>query len=115
MFTEQLAAQSDHDEDLPVILADLDRRLERLGESALVITGALGMADRGLAPAALAAVTGLEDPAPVRGLHELARAHLLAQASASDDVQLRHPLLAEAVRRRLVPTEAAAFHRRWRS
>ena len=113
LFSEQLAAQAGDDEDLPVILADLlDRRLERLGEAALVITGALGVADRGLAPTVLAPVTGLDERALVRGLHQLARAHLLAQASASEDVQLRHPLLAEAVRRRLVSTEAAAFHRR---
>ena len=113
MFTEQLAAHEGADTILPVVLADLlDRRLERLDDSANVITRALGVADRGLAPAALAAVTGLEESPLVRGLRELTRTHLLAPASASGDVQLRHPLLAEAVRRRLVPGEAAAVHRR---
>jgi hypothetical protein len=113
LFTEQLAAQAGTDADLPVVLADLlDRRLERLDDSAQVITRALGVADRGLEPPTLAAVTGLEEPMFVRGLRELTQAHLLAQPHASEGVELRHPLLAEAVRRRLVASEATGLHRR---
>jgi hypothetical protein len=113
LFTEQLAAQAGADTDLPVILADLlDRRLDQLDQTAQDITRALGVADRGLAPPVLAAVTGHDEGALTQGLRDLTSRRLLAPTSRSGDVQLRHPLLAEAVRRRLVAGEAATVHQR---
>ena len=45
-------------------------------------------------------------------LRELGEQRLLAATTSPHDVQLRHPLLAEAIRRRLVAGEASAEHRR---
>ena len=45
-------------------------------------------------------------------LRDLDRHRLLAASALGQDVQLRHPLLAEAVRRRLVAGEASDVHRR---
>jgi tetratricopeptide (TPR) repeat protein len=55
--------------------------------------------------------SGLERDALVRGLRELADRHLLAP-EANGRVWLRHPLVAEAVRRRLLGPEATDVHRR---
>ncbi|WP_344042268.1 hypothetical protein [Nocardioides panacihumi] len=59
----------------------------------------------------LAAVTDLAPADLTSGLHELADRCLLA-AATNRAVELRHPLLAEAIRRRLVGPEAAEEHRR---
>lgn len=113
LFTEQLAAQAGSETDLPTALTDLlDRRLHDLDDTAHVVTRALGVADRGLPLPVLAAVTNEDEDALLHTLRELARRHLLAPTDSATDVQLKHPLLAEAVRRRLVAGEAAGVHRR---
>ena len=89
----------------------LDRRLEGLTGGALAVTTALGVADRGLPEPVLVEVAGLERERLMAALHELADRHLLS-IDVTPDAQLRHPLLAEAARRRLVPGEAAHTHSR---
>lgn len=112
-FTEQLAVHAHDHVVLPEVLADLlDRRLDQLDEPAQAVTRVLGVADRPLSSRIVAAATGLEDHALLHGLRLLSRAHLLSESDAAGEVQLRHPLLAEAVRRRLVGHEAASVHRR---
>ncbi len=112
LFTEQLAAQGDDDQPLPQLLGDLlDRRIEGLDPQAWTIARALGVADRALTDTLLTEVTGLETAELAQGLHELDQ-HRLLRDSTGHDVELRHPLLAEAVRRRLVAPEAVDEHRR---
>ncbi len=111
LFTEQLAGLDDTEE-LPQLLGDLlDRRLSGLGERAWAVSRALGVADRPLSDVLLAEVTGLGPTELVAALHELGARHLLHSA-AGHHVELRHPLLAEAIRRRLVAIELADEHRR---
>ena len=113
LFTEQLAAQDDRDRSLPRLLADLlDRRLEQLAPSTWAVVAALGIADRALTTTMLRDVTTLTSLALTAELHDLDQRRLLASPGDGHGVQLRHPLLAEAVRRRLVPGEAADQHRR---
>ena len=111
LFTEQLAAQADDSGTLPDLLADLlDRRLEDLDPHAWAAARALGTADRPLPEPLLSAVTALAGEELHAGLRALDRRRLLA--TTERDVALRHPLLAEAVRRRLLPGEATDAHRR---
>ena len=65
------------------------------------IARALGVADRPLPDGLLSDVTTLASAELAAGLHQLADRRLL-HPSGDQDVQLRHPLLAEAIRRRLV-------------
>ena len=112
LFTEQLAAQAGDDQPLPDVLADLlDRRLDGLDEPAWRIARALGVADRPLADGLLSEVTTLAMAGLTAGLHQLSDRRLL-HPSGDHDVELRHPLLAEAIRRRLVGPESADEHRR---
>ena len=99
-------------QDLPRLLADLlDQRLSGLGASASAIARALGVADRSLPDALLADVAGLAPAELAAGLRELADRRLLRPATGHH-VELRHPLLAEAIRRRLVALEVTDEHRR---
>ncbi|MEP9381616.1 ATP-binding protein [Nocardioides cheoyonin] len=108
LFTEQLAVHSAGS--LPSLLADvLDQRLEQLEGAPYAVARALGIADRTVPVAVLCAATGLHAEALVPALRDLRDRHLLAEAGPTD-VALRHPLLAEAVRRRLVAGEAADAH-----
>jgi tetratricopeptide (TPR) repeat protein len=112
LFTEQLAAQPDTSQPLPELLSELlDRRIEGLGQAAWAIGRALGVADRALPDRLLSDVTRLAPGELSQGLHELADRHLLRR-SVQNDVQLRHPLLAEAVQRRLTAPEIVDEHRR---
>ena len=116
LFTEQLAAQSagaGGDLPLPRLLADLlDQRLDGLAGTTWAVVRALGVADRPLTDSELCAITELTAADVMDELRELDRRRLLRPASTGPDAHLRHPLLAEAVRRRLVAGEAAAQHRR---
>jgi tetratricopeptide (TPR) repeat protein len=113
LFTEQLVAQSGDDQPLPDVLADLlDRRLGELEESAWLVARALGIADRPLSHVELRDVTTLAPDGLTAQLRVLDRRRLLATSTIGEGVQLRHPLLAEAVRRRLVAGEASEVHRR---
>ena len=111
LFTEQLAGL-DGTEELPRLLGDLlDQRLSGLGAPAWAIARALGVADRPLPDALLAEVAGLAPAELSAGLHELADRRLLRPVTGHH-VELRHPLLAEAIRRRLVAIEVTDEHRR---
>ena len=110
LFTEQLAAHRDDGTALPRFLTDLlDQRFAAIADDAWLVARALGTADRSLPPAHLEVATGLGGDRLVGALRELRRRHLVR--SDVDRAQLRHPLLAEAIRRRLVPGEAAGVHR----
>jgi tetratricopeptide (TPR) repeat protein len=110
LFTEQLAAQAKDTGALPELLADLlDRRLDNLDLPARAIARTLGAADRALPEPILRAATALPADELHTGLHGLDQRRLLAVTER--DVALRHPLLAEAARRRLLPGEAAETHR----
>ena len=111
LFTEQLAAHLDDDHGLPDLLADLlDRRLDGLTEPAWAVLRTLGVAERPLAPAQLAAVSALPHEQLTTQLHAL-RTRRLIRPSSDELVHLQHPLLAEAIQRRLVPGEGTGVHR----
>ena len=112
LFTEQLAAHgSGGDDQLPRLLGDLlDRRIEGLSPSAWQVARCLGVADRPLPHSLVEQASGQAATVVTAGLQQLAEARLL-KPDADGLVQLRHPLLAEAVRRRLVPGESQEAHR----
>jgi hypothetical protein len=113
LFTDQLAVQPEGSDAVPRLLADLlDRRLEGLDVTAWAVAGALGVADRPLSVGQLGEVTGLASEDLTRGLRQLDTRRLLGDPADRQEVQLRHPLLAEAVRRHLVGGETADLHRR---
>ncbi len=110
LFTEQLAAGLDEDHPLPRLLGDLlDQRLSGLGDHPRAVAVALAVVDRALSDSQLREVTGLASGALTEGLRELSGRRLLA--GTGHDVQLRHPLLAEAVRRSMVLAESVEAHR----
>ena len=116
LFTEQLAAElmdgRDAEDGLPRRLTELlDRRLTGVGQDSWRVARALGVADRELTRPQLRQVTGLSDDALSARLHELDDRRLLA-VTEGHDVRVRHPLLAEAIRLRLMPGEATDQHRR---
>jgi tetratricopeptide (TPR) repeat protein len=116
LFTEQLAAEAQNatgeEEALPRRLAELlDRRLVGIKGDEWRVARALGIADRELTHLQLQQVTGLSaDPLSVV-LHGLTEGRLLG-AGGGAQVRLRHPLLAEAIRSRMVPGEASEEHGR---
>ncbi len=110
LFTEQLAAHLDDDQALPRLLLDLlDRRLAGLSGTAWAVTRVLGVAARPMTAAQLARATGIDRASLTTALHTL-QARRLVRSAPSDTVELHHPLLAEATRRRLVPGEATDVH-----
>ncbi|MFC7494939.1 MULTISPECIES: ATP-binding protein [unclassified Nocardioides] len=112
LFAEQLAMLQPGEDVLPSLLGDLlDRRLAGLGGDTWAIARALGIADRPLSAAELCSITGLTPAGLTGGLHRL-RDRGLVGTAGDGGVRLRHPLFAEAVRRRLVPGEAEDEHRR---
>lgn len=113
LFTEQLAAEAITGESTPRLLVDLlDRRLDGLSDAAWPAARAMGVADRALSGDQLQKVTALSGAQLDDCLRELRKHRLLAATTSPHDVRLRHPLLAEAIRRRLVAGEARAEHRR---
>ncbi|HEU5035415.1 MAG TPA: AAA family ATPase [Nocardioides sp.] len=116
LFTEHLAEhvalQPTGRDELPWPLADLlDERLADVDDDEWVVCRALGIADRPLSDEQLRAATALSSRRLTTALHLLEGRHLVVTAG-EHDVRLRHPLLAEAVRRRVVAGEATAVHRR---
>ena len=110
LFTEQLAAQIDDEQPFPRLLGDLlDQRLDGLQGNARSAAVALAVADRPLTDPQLREVTGLASGELAEGLRQLAERRLLA--GSDRDVTLRHPLLAEAVRRSMVLAESVEAHR----
>ena len=111
LFTEQLATHSGDTDAMPVLLAELlNRRLEGVSGAAWAVLRALGLAERPLSPAVLGPTAGLAHPELTNELRAL-EARRLLRTAADDRVELRHPLLAEAVRRRVVAGEGAPTHR----
>lgn len=109
LFTEQLATRPDPAGDLPVVLADLlDHRLNVLDGAPWDLAVALAVADRPVGDDDLASATGLDHREVALALRHLRRRHLVTTGSATP--ALRHPLLAEAVRRRLTATERRLVH-----
>jgi hypothetical protein len=110
LFTAQLAAHGE-DGDLPRLLADLlDSRLGTLDGSAWRVARVLGVADRPLRFDVLAEAAGGDADSVRSGLRALADRWLVTSHGAQSAV-LAHPLLAEAVRRRLLPGEGPEQHR----
>jgi len=108
LFTEQLASAGRNT--VPDGLADLlDSRLGVLDGDEWSIMCALGVADRPLPSPVLQAAASLDADQMVAGLRDLSDRRLLG--AGGDAARLRHPLLGEAVRRRLVPGEARLQHR----
>ena len=111
LFTEQLAAQHEQDQALPGVLQDLlDQRLEGLQGPAWPVARDLAVADRALPSGLLVTTTGLAGTEVSDGLRALGDRRLLAPSTGSD-VAVRHPLLAEAIRRRLTALERVEAHR----
>ena len=110
LFTEQLATAAPGTEPRGLD-ALFDGDLADLDEDAWSVVRALGVADRPLLPDTLGDASGLDGSDLVIALRDLAGRRLLSGGD-SDAAGLRHPLIAEAVRRRLVPGEAAPQHRR---
>ena len=98
---------------LPTVLGDLlDRRLDDLDAGSWPLARTLAVADRPVDPGLLGGVTGLGPDLLTAALRDLEARRLLREQPAAGTVELRHPLLAEAMRRRLVAGEAATEHGR---
>ncbi len=108
LFTEHLASGGRSGDALPDVLASaLSRRLDRLDGDDWLLVRTLGIADRALTVEQLVRAADVHaDPVP--SLRTLVRQRLVA--SVDDQVQLRHPLVGEAVRAMLVPGEARDVH-----
>ena len=110
LFTEQLVSASS-DGDVPSLLADLlDRRIGTLDGAPWTVARALAVVDRPLDEAALAEVADLNPAELVEAMHQLRDKRLLVMSAGG--AALSHPLLAEAIRRRLSTTEARDQHHR---
>ena len=121
LFTQQLASSGPLHGTLP---EELDRllaqRLDHLDNEAWKLARGLAVADRPLHAAHLAQASGVGDP--TASLRTLISQRLVATTIASDSeptassdgatVTLAHPVIAEAVRNRLVPGEATHVHAR---
>ncbi len=109
LFTEQLAVHLD-DEQMPALLADLlDRRLTGLTDLGWAVMRTLGIAERPLPPDVLSVAGGLSADELTSQLRDLRSRRLVRLGDGAVDLQ--HPLLAEAVRRRMVAGEDTAAHR----
>ena len=112
LFVEQLAAHvhGPASEGPPDLLSELlDQRVRGLAGEAARVANALAVADRGLSLDLLSSVTALNDEDMATGLHRLADRWLLRSGTGAI-VELRHPLVAEALRRKLVIPESRALH-----
>ena len=108
LYTDQLAGAADGE--VPRQLADLlDLRLGQLEGEPWQVARVLGVAERPLAPDDLRAATGLTADEQLRGLAGLMERRLL-RTDATERVALSHPLFRDAIRRRLLPGEAATVH-----
>ncbi|HEY3016521.1 MAG TPA: AAA family ATPase, partial [Nocardioides sp.] len=117
LFTEQLAAQSDHEAGtdaaaVPRLLTDLlDQRIRGLDDDAWSVACVLAAGDRPITGAQLSEVAGVPDGDLTAGLRSLDRRRLLS-TGPSKEITLSHPLIAESVRRRSLPIELADAQRR---
>lgn len=112
LFAEQLAAQPDG-QPMPALLADLlDQRLLGIGTTGWPVARTLASAAQPLTAGQLSEVTGLDEEALAAAIRELVDLRLLRREGHEHSVELRHALLAEAIRRRMVAGEAVGEHRR---
>ncbi|MFC7724914.1 ATP-binding protein [Nocardioides sp. GCM10028917] len=110
LYTDQLAGS--HDGEVPQQLANLlDLRLGQLEGEPWQVARVLGVAARPLAPDTLQQATGLSTSEQLRGLAGLAERRVL-RVGVTERVALAHPLLQDAIRRRLLPGEASTVHAR---
>ena len=110
LFIADLATWDGHD--LPRHLAEsFEAQFRRLPQEANDLVALVAVADRPVPVDLVRDVTGLDPTQLTTVLRELDRARMLGRASGSE-VVLRHPLVAEAARARLVPGESASLHRR---
>ena len=112
LFTEQLASQG-ADDPLPRVLSDLlDRRIGALGPDAAAIVHVLGVGERALPDDVVMTVAGLQVTELGRGVRELSHRRLLTAQPREGQIQLGHPLFAEASRRQLAGVEGRDIHLR---
>jgi tetratricopeptide (TPR) repeat protein len=110
LYTEHLAGAVDGL--LPQRLGDLlDLRLGQLQGAPWQVARVLGVAERSLSAPLLRSVSSLGHDEQQQALRSLA-ARRLVRTGTTDRVTLAHPLLAEGIRRRLLPGEATAVHAR---
>lgn len=111
LYTAQLA-RTPPDAELPQHLANLlDRRIGDLDAGAWTVARLLGLAQRRTSPRLVRDASGLDPEAIDDALRMLARRGLI-RTGTGDDAELSHPLLIDAVHRRLVPGEGARVHAR---
>ncbi len=109
LYTAQLAGDPDED-GLPRQLADLlDRRIGDLDDDAWRVARVLGLAQRRVGPTVVRTATGLDPESLSDALRVLAVRRLL-RATSGEEAELAHPLLVDAIERRLVPGEGAEVH-----
>jgi hypothetical protein len=107
LFTEQLVHAEAGD---PTYLDDLlDGRVGHLAGSHWAVASVLGVADRRLSASEVARAADVREGPLTEALRHLREQRLVDVDTGG--VQLCHPLLAEAVRRRLLPGEAVAANR----
>lgn len=110
LFTELLVTHGDGP-DLPVGVAELlDRRFGDLSPAAWAVCRTLATLERPLTADQLTTLARLDTDALTRALRELAGRHLVLAEPGGSQVAFRHPLLADAVRRRMVPAETTSEH-----
>ena len=110
-FSEQLVSSGADPDELPPVLSKLlDRRLDALDGDAWVVVRLLAVADRPLGSPALARASGV-DPTSLSGVLHLLQRDRLVRSAGQDLVALHHPLLAEAIRKRLIGVESMLTHR----
>jgi DNA-binding CsgD family transcriptional regulator/tetratricopeptide (TPR) repeat protein len=98
---------------LPGGLTDLlTGRVRQVSGAAQAVLAGLAVAERPLTEPALAAVTGLPEPAVRPALGELSAANLLAPFDDDAGCRPRHALLAEAVTASLLPSERLSLNAR---
>ena len=108
LYTAQLAAAAPGVELPDRLMTLLDRRIGDLDGAAWRVARALGLAQRPMGPATLLAASGLDAEKADDALRTLSHRGLLRRTG--DDAGLAHPLLGEAIERRLVPGEAQRVH-----
>ena len=110
LYTAHLAT-AEHDARLPGPLADLlDRRIGNLDSAAWRVARVLGLAQRQIGPLVLRAASGLAADKEDDALRVLDRRGLLRRDAGV--LGLAHPLIIEAIERRLLPGEAQDVHAR---
>ncbi len=111
LYTAQLA-RTPSDAELPQHLANLlDHRIGDLNAGAWTVARLLGLGQRRMNPRLVRDASGLDPEAIDEALRVLAGRGLI-RTGTGDDAELSHPLLIDAVHRRLVPGEGARVHAR---